>query len=293
MFYSMTGYGRHDGQSEHCSQTWEIRSVNGKQLAIRWKIPSFLASMEAEFEKMVREAASRGRVDIGCTVQIARSKALRVTLNAPLATAMLDKVEELARERGEKFEPDYNRLLHISALWQDLSAEPDPDVLADLTAGLRQALEAWNRSRHREGEALRVDLAQRTSRLVTLLENLRTATESLAPERFASLKERVGLLLDEAGASFDNERMFQELALIADRMDVSEELTRLGTHFVELKRLLDKEQGGGRRLDFLLQECFREINTCGNKAQDTQVSRIVIEIKTELEKCREQVQNLE
>lgn len=293
MYHSMTGYGRYEGEDSFCSQSWEIRSVNGKQLSVRIKLPPFLAAREAQWEKLVRRHASRGRVDVSCFVQLTGPEAQSMQLNEPLAASMLDSIKGFAAQRELMFTPDLNRLFHVAALWQDLTAEPDESLLASLDKGLEQALVDWNATRNREGAAMVTDLTDRINRIASWVEDLKTATEDLASERFGILMERVRTLLDEVDVTLDRDRLLQELAVITDRMDVSEELTRLDTHISEFSRLLIEERAGGRKLDFLLQECFREINTCGNKAQDIQASRIVIDIKTELEKCREQVQNLE
>ena len=218
---------------------------------------------------------------------------LGVSLNLPLVDGMLEQVTRLARRRGHAFDPDYNRLLSMSSLWRDDSSRPDPALLASLEQGLRAALDDWRNSRRHEGAALAVDLRSRIARLLDLAQAIGERIPLVLSEKRAALCQRVREALVQVGAEYSEDRMLQEVAVITDRLDVSEELTRLAAHLTRLVQTLDGEAEEGKRLDFLIQEAFREINTCGNKAQDVEVSRLVVDFKTELERCREQVQNLE
>ncbi|MFP4070943.1 MAG: YicC/YloC family endoribonuclease [Desulfovibrionales bacterium] len=290
---SMTGYGSAEAQDERWTQIWEIRSVNGKQLSIRWKLPSFLFPQQAEWERLLRTRAGRGRVDVSLTLSANTAEDLGLELNRPLALAMFDRLRSLAAETGESFHPDFNRLLPIQSLWGESMQRPDETLLETLARGLEKALADWDESRIREGDALTVDLGSRVAVLFSSLERLRTLAPRVKEERFATVQERITELLDQAGADLDQSRMLHEVAFLSDKLDVSEEITRLQSHLEQIKALLCEPGECGRRLDFLLQECFREINTCGNKIQDLEASRIVVDFKVELEKCREQVQNLE
>jgi uncharacterized protein (TIGR00255 family) len=293
MLKSMTGYGSSEANDDLCFQAWEITSVNARQMNLKWRLPHFLRSQEPALEQEVRQFASRGRVEISLNLQLARSETIPMSLNRPAAWAMLDQLRTMAADRGEGFEPDFNRLLNIPWLWQESGAEQEQELVSRLLEGLREALRDWDDSRLQEGQALQEDLLGRIGLLRDALHRLRHRSEGLAEEKFALLQERVHALLEQAGAEQDRDRMLQELAVLSDKLDISEELTRLRTHLDTLEDSLQSGEAGGRKLDFLLQECFREINTCGNKAQDTTVSHLAVEFKTELEKCREQVQNLE
>jgi len=293
MAYSMTGYGRSANDSDAWNFIWEIRSVNSRFLDIKWRIPGFLRAMEPVWEKDVRAFAGRGRVDVNLLLRINKAEVLGMTLNQALATAMLDQVGELADRLSLNFHPDLNRLLPISGLWQEGLGGPDQVLAEDLSAGLREALEDWQRFRVEEGRFLVEDLNNRLNHLNSLLTGIRERVPRVKQEKAEALVERIRTAMEQAEAPFDPDRMLQETAMLADRLDVSEELTRLESHLDQWRRTMSNNGEVGRKLDFLLQECFREINTCGTKSQDSDISHMVVEFKAQLEKCREQVQNLE
>jgi uncharacterized protein (TIGR00255 family) len=289
----MTGYGSYRFQDEKYVQEWEIKSVNGKQLSLRWRLPAFLRSCEPMWEQHVRRVAERGRIDISLQVTFLQPDLLPVHLDQSLALAMMQQLGELVQKQGHTWEPDYACLLNIPSLWQESSLSEQEAQGERFRQGLDRALEEWDGFRQREGQALARDLTQRIQQLEHWIQQLGGQAQGLADDRFQVLRERVAKLLASEGADLDEQRLLQELAVLADRLDVSEEITRLRTHIQTLEDLIQKQEAGGRKLDFLFQECFREINTLGNKVQNTQVSQVVVDFKAELEKCREQVQNLE
>ncbi|WP_300949678.1 DUF1732 domain-containing protein, partial [uncultured Desulfovibrio sp.] len=154
-------------------------------------------------------------------------------------------------------------------------------------------LDDWTRSRATEGAALAADLEDRVRHMEEWTRELAAHAPAIKKERAEALRARIGEFLAPEGLGLEEARFLQEVAVLMDRLDVSEELTRLGAHLERLRQLLRGGGDAGRRLDFTLQECFREINTCGNKIPDIRLSRLVVDFKNELEKCREQVQNLE
>lgn len=292
MLRSMTGFGRCFLEDERWSQVWEIRSVNSRHLDIRWRLPVQARALEPVLEKQVRTQASRGRLEISLYLQAHQGRE-NVNLNESQADAMLETLAGFAAARGEAFEPDYNRLLNISYLWEDSLPENDDALGASLEQGLGTALEDWNQSRVLEGKGLEKDLLTRILRMEEWVNRIRERAPEVKEDRFAQVRERLIEMLERCGQELDEGRFLQEIVLMADKLDVSEELTRLGVHLDRLRELLGLGKDAGRKLDFTLQECFREIATCGNKIQDVQVSRLVVDVKNELEKCREQVQNLE
>ena len=293
MIKSMTGFGRFLLQEKDWSQEWEIRSVNGKHLDVKWRLPASVRALETAFERQVRKKASRGRVSIGLNLQVTSADLLGMRLNQPLAEAMLAQMERFASRMEYPFKPDFTRMLGMSFLWDDESGEPAKALVESLTRGLDAALDDWNESRAIEGEATRKDLSRRLIRLEEWLAQLKERTPQVKEERFDTVETRIQQVLDRYQVDLDQDRLLQEIAVLSDKLDVSEELTRLTAHLEQIGKVVEDGGEAGKRLDFMLQECFREINTCGNKAQDTQVSRIVVDFKTELEKCREQVQNVE
>lgn len=293
MLRSMTGFGRCLVESADSIQQWEVKSVNGRHLDLKWRLPPAVRCLEPVLEKVVRRHAVRGRVDISLSLQLLTGAMSGTGFDAALAASMLDSLAAFARERGESFVPDYMALLSVPSLWGENGDTPDEVLTHQLEAGLNQALEDWNRSRGTEGTALVADLETRVQRMEEWTEKLAAYAPAIRKERAEALRFRIEELLVPEGLGLEDPRFLQEVAILMDRLDVSEELTRLGAHLERLRELLRGGGDAGRRLDFTLQECFREINTCGNKIPDIQLSRLVVDFKNELEKCREQVQNLE
>ena len=290
---SMTGYGRSEGGGDGFSFVWELRSVNGRFLDVKWKLPPSMRCKEQEWEKLLRSVGSRGRVEASLNLEVASPDLLGVQLNVPQVRAMIEQVQALAEGYGETFNPDFNRFLSIPALWRDNSSEPDPKLAAEVEKGLAACVADWQRSREAEGKALVADLLARIDVLRGLSEGIAERVPVVLTEKREGLVRRIREMMEASEAVFSEERMLQEVAILTDRLDVSEELTRLAEHLKRMAEVLGRDGDVGKRLDFLLQETFREINTCGNKAQDTEASRLAVDFKAELEKCREQVQNIE
>lgn len=290
---SMTGYGKSRLENDAYTQVWEVRGVNGRFLDLKWRLPLFFRSREATLERVVRAFVARGRLEIHLEFSPKRADLWQATLNRGLAGAMLDEAETFARERGLPFVPDVNRLLTLTHLWQEETTDPDPTLEDTLISGLRLALEDFNQARAREGQDLARDLLERYTRLCAWQQEIESAAPAVKAEKMDQLVIRITAALEKAGVEPAKERLLQETAILADRLDISEEMTRLAGHLTRMESLT--RQGGelGKRLDFLIQEAFREINTCGNKAQNLPISRLVVDFKAELEKCREQVQNIE
>jgi uncharacterized protein (TIGR00255 family) len=291
----MTGFGRCFLENERHTQVWEIRSVNGRRLDIRWKLPAKAAALEAALEKRVKARALRGSLDISLHLQTRHAGAQTVSFNEDLADAALNALAEYADSRGDPFDPDYSRLIAVPALWEANAADADGDdeILRDLELGLDDALNDWDEARITEGAALEKELLARILRMEQWTHILKERAPIIKEERFAQVRERLEAALEQLGSSLDEGRFLQEIVLLADKLDVSEELARLSAHLERLRELTGTERDAGRKLDFTLQECFREINTCGNKIQDAQLARLIVDMKNELEKCREQAQNME
>ena len=293
MPHSMTGFGRCITEDKSFIQQWEIRSVNSRHLDLKWRLPVAVRSLETQLEKVVRRFAQRGRVEICLGLKRVSGAQATADFDAQQAAAMLDELAGLARGRGDDFVPDYNVLLGLLPLWGDSGAEADEDLLARLEEGLGMALRDWNEARAREGRALSTDVHSRILRMEEWVARIEERAPAVKEERQHQVRERLNESLRSLNVELDESRFLQEVVILCDKLDVSEELTRLRAHLERLRELLDTGADAGRRLDFTLQECFREIATCGNKAQDVQLSRLVVDFKNELEKCREQVQNLE
>ena len=293
MLRSMTGFGRCFLEEENWTQVWEVRSVNSRHLDLRWLLPTKARCFESVLEKVVKQFASRGRVEMSLNLQMHRQDLQGLSFNEEQADAMLTSLTNFATSRGDFFEADYNRFLSMSSFWENSSPEIDDTLGASLERGLTLAMEDWNESRVEEAKALEKDILLRLVRMEEWLACILERAPDIKEERFNLVQERLSEILEKHQQELDEGRFLQEIAIMADRLDVSEELTRLGVHFDRLRGLLAQGQDAGRKLDFTLQECFREVTTCGNKIQDMQVSRLVVDLKNELEKCREQCQNIE
>lgn len=293
MAKSMTGYGRATSQEESWAITWEIRSLNSRHLDLKWKIPPTLYAQQKSWEDEVKQVASRGGVELFLRLNITDPILQNIHLDTTQASAMFHELHTLAQNLDISFAPDLNRLMAISALWKDTGSIDNVQLVQSLAQTLQHALADWDSSRIQEGQALEGDLRTRFANLGELVEKIKDIAATTAAERFSLLQERVNKLVGETGIQIDEERMLQELAIISDRIDVSEELTRLYIHLESIDNHFQQTGPVGRKLDFMVQECFREINTCGNKSQNSAISQLVVDFKAELEKCREQIQNLE
>lgn len=293
MARSMTGFGRATRTRPGWALTWEIASRNARHLELKWKTPPGWTAYQQDWEAAVRRVASRGTVELTLAVRLLDPSLVPMALDTTQAAAMVRGLQELARGLGLPEPWDISPLLAVPGLWREGRGETVPaELAADAAAVLDEALAAWDRSRQREGVVLGADLAARMAALRGLAAAIGREVAELAPRRLEALRSRLALLLDGADLP-DPGRLHQELALLADKTDVSEELTRLGAHLAAMDDLLATQGPKGRKLDFLVQEVLREITTCSNKAQSATVSALAVDFKTELEKVREQVQNLE
>jgi len=290
----MTGFGRAAADIDRPGRArlrWlvEIRSVNHRAFDLKLRCPDMEPALEAELSRLVRAAVERGTV----TVAIREERPATTGLDADRIHATALALENVRRQAGLSTPVDLSAVAAFLAL--DAGAAGGglrhEESWPALRTAVSKALAELVASRDAEGAALREDLlarARRVSNIVALIE----AAAKTVPERFARrLKERLSALYEAPG--FDAGRVAQEMALLAERLDVSEELVRLRTHLNHLTGLLDEAGPVGRKLDFVLQEIAREINTIGSKAQDAAIGGHVIECKAELEKIREQAQNIE
>ena len=229
------------------------------------------AGLESRLERVVRRFAARGRMEITLTLQ-QRGASANLRFDAAQASAMLDQVAALADLHGDTFEPDYNALFAIPTLWERESEDGDDEMEERLEEGLIAALEDWNESRETEGAALARDMTSRIAQMEEWVSRIDERAPEIKEERFAVLRERLSEALAAVNGELEEGRFLQEMVVLSDKLDVSEELARLHAHLERLRDLLEIGTDAGRRLDFTLQECFREIATCGNKIQDAQTS---------------------
>ncbi len=288
---SMTGYGRATAALGAFSLTVQVNSVNRKSLDLTMKIPDEWESLEPLVGELVRKFASRGKVHVEIEVTGDKS-ATQATWDEAAAAEALDRVAAFAAKKNVPFVPTAELLWQVANSQKRESEMPAADVAqAVVTETLTTALKAFAAMRAKEGEALLADFTKRTA----ILHQQVAIVVARAPEVPKNYREQLMKRLREAGLELDlnDERVLREIALFVDRCDVTEEITRLGSHFDQFGVLLKSDGEIGRKAEFLLQEIGREVNTIGSKANDLTIARAVIELKNELERVREQIANVE
>ena len=297
MIKSMTGFASLTHEDERATLGVTIRAVNHRFLDVQLRIPQALGDLELRVRGLLQKRLSRGRVELAISVQLRMASAPTVELNEDFANALVAVIER-ARERGLVAGPltpgDLLRLPQAISI-RERVVEADPAVEAQLAASveaaIEQALADLDAMRVREGQHLRADLDARQAMLAELIERLRRA----ADEGRAALESRLHERINEISLELpvDQAMLAQEIVRAAARSDISEEVTRFRAHLAHWTTLADGEEPCGRKLDFLLQEMNREINTIGSKADGLGIAELIINAKAELEKMREQVQNVE
>ena len=288
---SMTGYGRCILAREGREITVELKSVNHRFLDLAFRMPRSFAFLEGDMRAQLGERLSRGHVDIFVTYRNTREDARCVRLDETLLGAYVNAL----REGGKRFDfRDDLQLSDVPRLADVLSveeAEEDQQALAELMRdALKSAIDGLVAMRRREGEALRADVDARLDKLQQMAE----AIDARSPVWLSEYRERLRARIEEVcQAQLDEVRLAQEVALVADRAAVDEETVRLRSHIAQMRELMDMDAPVGRKLDFLVQEMNREVNTTGSKSSDLTLTGIVVEAKAELEKIREQIQNIE
>jgi uncharacterized protein (TIGR00255 family) len=294
MIRSMTGYGRAEVSGPRLSVSVECRSVNHRHLDISLRLPRALAAFEAEARRLVQAAVQRGRVDVSATLSAAGGASLTpLTVNVGQAREYESAARHLAGELGITPALRLEWLLgQPGVLTREAEAAvPPEDGWALLAEALGQALADLVARRETEGKALGQELAALHESLAVRVEQIAARAPEAQARRAIRLRERVQALLGET--PLDEGRLATEVAALAERADITEELARLRVHLGELRALVDGGPGVGRTMDFLIQEINREVNTVGAKADDLEIAQAVIAAKSILEKIREQAQNIE
>ncbi|MBP7949635.1 MAG: YicC family protein [Verrucomicrobiales bacterium] len=290
---SMTGYGRGESRTAALRITVEITSVNRKQSDIVVNLPRDWSGLELDARKLVAGGVSRGRVQVQVQMEeTAAAAAAALRVDRQLARQYCEALRALAKELRLNGEVTPMDLLRAPGVFQVGDAEKKPlEVWPLLEATLQKAMDHFTRSREREGAHLRKDLETRLKQIRATLK----AIVAEAPEVLKNHREALRRRLEEAGLPIPlhDDRIVKELALHADRCDISEETARLAGHLDEFSRLLKSPDAPGRAMDFLAQEMNREMNTIGSKANSTAIAHLVVAGKTEVERIREQVQNVE
>jgi uncharacterized protein (TIGR00255 family) len=297
MIKSMTGFASLTHEDEHATLGVTVRAVNHRFLDIQLRVPQSLADLEPRVRALLQKRLARGRVELSIAVQLRTTNMPSVELNEDFANALAAAIER-ARERGlvtGTLTPGDLLRMPQAITVRDRPVETDPALEARLgssvEAAVEQALADLDAMRVREGDHLRVDLDGRRQMLADLIEGLRVAAEEGRGAVEARLRDRIAEISMELPV--DEAMIAQEVVRAAARSDISEEVTRFRAHLAHWAALADSAEPCGRKLDFLLQEMNREVNTIGAKADGLRISELIINAKAELEKMREQVQNVE
>lgn len=293
MLRSMTGYGRGEAQYLERNFTVEIRAVNHRYREVVLRLPRYMAVLEDRFRKCVQEYVHRGRVDVYCLVEEGeRLLGNTVKVDKTLAVAYYKAINEIRGHLGLSGAIRVEHVLSQPGILMVDESGPNPEEWwPAVEEALREACRGLVAMREAEGAALRDDLAGRVNRLTALVEAVSARVPGMVQNHQVRLHRRIEELMGEP--MVDPARLAQEVAFFAERVDVSEELVRLGSHLAQLRGMLQADEAVGRKLDFLMQEIIREVNTVGSKAQDEFIAGLVVDFKSELEKAREQIQNIE
>lgn len=290
MIRSMTGYGRAGQVRNRREITVELRSVNNRYLDCTVKMPHLYLFAEDALKKAVQRRVSRGKVDVFITVDASAADTVTAKVNRELAAQYAAALRELSEIVGTDLTGQLlTRFPDALTVTKD---ESDAEaVTADLCAVLEEALEAFQAMRAKEGAKLAEDIGAR----LDTIERLTAEVEKRSPETVREYREKLFRRMREVleDSAIDEQRILMEAALYADKVAVDEETVRLRSHVSQLREMLSSDAPQGRRMDFLIQELNREANTIGSKCVDTTIARIVVELKAEIEKIREQTQNIE
>lgn len=292
MIRSMTGYGRAVETIDGREITAELRSVNNRYLDCTVKMPRLYAFAEDSVKTQVKSAISRGKVDVFIAVNVMEDMQMRISVNHPVLEGYLSAMRSIASDYGVRDDISVTALSRLPDVFVVEKAEEDEEKLTqDILSVVDKALEKFTAMRTTEGAALEADLRGRAATILTLVEKVEQRSPVTLAEYRARLTEKMQEVLQST--TIDEGRILQEAAIYADKIAVDEETVRLRSHLNQLETMLTNGGAIGRKLDFLLQELNREANTIGSKGNDLEQARTVVEIKAELEKIREQTQNIE
>ncbi len=292
MIKSMTGYGRAVESVNGREFTVELRSVNNRYLDCTVKMPRMLSFAEEAVKQAVKAAVSRGKVDVYISLRTETEEDIAVTLNKAVLEGYLAAMRQMVSDFGVKDDISVSTVSRLPEVFTVEKQEVDEDQLrADLLSVVAKALEGYNAMRSTEGQALDNDLRSRGQTILELVSQVEAGNAQTVMDYRTRLENKLREVLEST--SIDESRILTEAAIFADKVAVDEETVRLRSHLEQMNSMLTGGGAIGRKLDFLLQEMNREANTIGSKCTDVRLARIVVDIKAELEKIREQTQNIE
>jgi uncharacterized protein (TIGR00255 family) len=291
MLVSMTGFGQGEASNRTARVAVEIRTVNHRYFDLSVKIPRALSHREHEIKDLIKDKIRRGRVSITVTTESEQPE-YDVRINVPLVQQYVSQLREFAAKNKLTPELDINTLATLPEVFHLQEQERQGDELWPLvTKSLKQAVTSCSKMRQEEGKALEADIRSRMTAINRLIKKVEKRAPKVVSRHSTALKERVGKIM--AGSRVDRDRLITEVALLADRLDFTEEVIRLKSHMAQIKACMDAGGAVSKKLTYLLQEVHRESTTIASKASDAEVVEYVVSLKEESERLREQVQNLE
>ena len=296
MITSMTGFGRASGAlSPRYFISVTTKSVNHRFLEVSVRLPEYLWELEAPLRAAASETFSRGKVDLSIRVQRTQQPEYNVRINTQIANTVIPQLRAIAEELGLGSSMTGSDLMRVPDLLQvePLDAEVTDEEREALLRIVRDAFAQMVSMREKEGVALRTDITTRVQSIRGLRDQLSTHRDEVKGELLASYQQRVQELAAAAGVDVPHDRIAQEVVIMVEKGDIAEELTRLAHHLDQIGKAVAGKEPAGKKLDFLSQEMLREINTMGSKSRSSAIRMLVVELKTEVERIREQVQNVE
>ncbi|MEZ5425656.1 MAG: YicC/YloC family endoribonuclease [Pyrinomonadaceae bacterium] len=290
---SMTGFGRGTVSIENFSATVEIKTVNNRFLDINLRFPSELQPIEPDLKKLITERLSRGRVDVNLIYE--RNEEVKYALNRPLIAGYLTALKEMQEEFGLQGEPDMNYIARLPNALQTTRDDLRDEYQEAVRDAFRLALDELFQMRAIEGDSLGSELENRLVEIEKRMPVIESESEQVPEEYRDRLNKKIGELLEKSDSQIeiDQGRLAQEVAYLANRSDISEEIARLKSHIEQFRSIMKEDKDVGKRLDFLTQELNREANTIASKTNNLTIKECSLSIKAEIEKIREQVQNVE
>lgn len=290
----MTAFGRATGKAPGRDIIVEIKSVNNRFFDCQVKLPRVFAFLEENVKKRISERGiSRGKVDVYITIDVTDTAGIEVDIDKTYAKSYIDALKRLSEEFELPCDITTMRVAQNRDIFALKRAQEDTEAeWQALLPVLDTALDAFIEARNREGENLKRDIAEKKAKVKELAEKIPPLSRADTLNQYEKMKERINAIIGGA-VQLDESKLITECAVFADKIAVDEETVRLSSHFEAFDSMLESTEPVGRKLDFLLQEMNRETNTIGSKACDTEIARIVVEMKSELEKIREQIQNIE
>ncbi|TFB23265.1 YicC family protein [Filobacillus milosensis] len=289
---SMTGFGQAQGKIDQTTISIEVKTVNHRFLDFSFKMPREFLGFEDAMKQKIRQYFNRGRIDVFINISGEGVRSKDIQVNWKTLDQYLKALEEIKEKRDISSDIEFEDLLQLEGIFiEEENAEVDGEVQDKIIELLEEVLQKVNAMRQDEGAALKVEVLNRINNVKDYTNELEQHIDTIQKEYQERIKERIHSHLNDTAQ--DESRIIQEVAILTDKSDITEEITRLFSHVAQVQEAVNLHQPIGRKLDFITQELLRETNTIGSKSNDVRISKIVVALKSEIEKIKEQVQNIE